>query len=142
MRFLRHLAAVCLVVAAVAGLGLAWDHFGSGTLAGDRVPPGTRLSETAGSSPGGRGAPPPGARAGGRTGPVVFQARPFDLGLDSMLQPVNLPYLRHTVVIETGVIAAVVIIDASRLRSRRARRAADLAEPEPPYPGAGPEERS
>jgi hypothetical protein len=44
-----------------------------------------------------------------------------------MLQPENLPYLRHTVVIETGVIAAVVSIDASRRRARRASRAAQFA---------------
>jgi hypothetical protein len=124
VRFLRHLAAVCLVVAAVAGLGLAWDHFGFGTLASGRIPPGTRLSETAGS-------PPPHERAvlpkGARPGAVVIESGPFDLGLSSMFQPVNLPYLRHTVVIETGVIAAVVIIDATRRKSRRASRAAQSA---------------
>jgi hypothetical protein len=123
VRFLRHLAAVCLVVAAVVGLGLAWDHFAFGTLAGGRIPPGTRLSETAGSPPPERVALP----AGSRAGPVVIQSGSFNLGLNSMLQPVNLPYLRHTVVIETGVTAAVVIIDASRRRARRASRAAQLA---------------
>jgi hypothetical protein len=127
VRFLRHLAAVCLVVAAAAGLGLAWDHFGYGTLGGARLPPGTRLSETAGSPQPGRVVLPKGTRLDPPPGAVVIRSGSFDLGLSSMLQPVNLPYLRHTVVIETGVIAAVVIIDATRRRSRRASRAAQLA---------------
>jgi hypothetical protein len=45
---------------------------------------------------------------------------------------VNLPVLRHTVVIEGGVIAAVVIIDVGRRRARRARR---TAPPAPPLSG-------
>ena len=43
--------------------------------------------------------------------------------LTSMFNPVNLPSLRHAVVIETAVGAAVVIIDFIRRRWRRARRA-------------------
>ena len=46
----------------------------------------------------------------------------MDLGLTSMFDPVNLPYLRHTVVIEAGAAAAVVIIDLIRRRWRRAQR--------------------
>ncbi len=34
MRFLRHLAAVALLVAVVVAGGLAWGHFGASTLAG------------------------------------------------------------------------------------------------------------
>jgi hypothetical protein len=45
----------------------------------------------------------------------------MDLGLNSMLDPANLPSLRHTVVIEAGVAAALVIIDVIRRRWRRAR---------------------
>lgn len=134
MRFLRHLAAVCLVVAAVTGLGLAWNHFAARTLIGGLTVPGRELAGQGGPA----GGPPPGqfvlrkgARPGGPHRPVVIESGSFDLGLNSMLQPVNLPYLRHTVVIETGVIAAVVIIDASRRRSRRASRAAQLAHPLP-----------
>ena len=55
----------------------------------------------------------------------------MNLGLGSMLNPVNLPYLRHTVVIEAGVIAVVVIIDVNRRIWRRARRAGQLAQPRP-----------
>jgi hypothetical protein len=49
----------------------------------------------------------------------------MDLGLTSMFDPVNLPSLRHAVVIEAGVAAAVVIIDAGRRRWRRRARRAD-----------------
>jgi hypothetical protein len=45
------------------------------------------------------------------------------LGLGSMLDSVNWPYLRRTVVIEAAVMVAVVIIDASRRRLRSRRRA-------------------
>ena len=135
MRFLRHLAAVCLVVAAVTGLGLAWNHFAASTLIGGLTAP---QQELAGQ---GRAARirivlPKGARTGSPHGPVTVESGSFELGLNSMLQPENWPYLRHTVVIETGVIAAVVIIDASRRKSRRASRAAQLAPP-PPADGSG-----
>ena len=46
----------------------------------------------------------------------------MDLGLTSMFDAVNLPSLRHTVVIEAGAAAAVVIIGLIRKRWRRARR--------------------
>lgn len=119
MRFLRHLAAVCLVVAAVTGLGLAWGHYAASTLTGGLTVPQGELAgqgETAGS-------PPPSR--------VEIQPGPLDLGLSSMLRSENLPYLRHTVIIETGLIAAVVIVDASRRKARRASRAAQLTEPPP-----------
>jgi hypothetical protein len=38
----------------------------------------------------------------------------MDLGLGSMLNPANLPDLRHTVVIETVMMAGVVILDIAR----------------------------
>jgi hypothetical protein len=47
-----------------------------------------------------------------------------------MFDPVNLPILRHTVVIEAGVIAVVVVLDVLRRRSRRSWRAAQLAAEE------------
>jgi hypothetical protein len=57
----------------------------------------------------------------------VSDSGSMSLGLGAMLDPVNLPYLQHTVVIEAGVLAAVVIIDAGRRRSRRRWRARRLA---------------
>ena len=70
----------------------------------------------------GRVAVRPGTRLGRVSGPVIIDLRPMDLGLASMFDPVNLPSLRHTVVIEAGAAAAVVILDVIRRRWRRARR--------------------
>jgi len=116
VRFLRHLAVACLVVTVVVVLGLAWNHFAPSILIG-----------TVQGRPHGAVVRPTGT--GGPHGPKVFNLGTFDLGLNSMLQPVNWPYLRHTVVIEAAVMAAVVIIDVGRRRSRRASRAAQLAQP-------------
>ena len=118
MRFLRHLAAVALLVAVVVAVGLAWGHFGAGPLPGPgpggarnvvvvrgqavkRLPPGMKI--------------PP--------GPRVVSSGPENLGLTSMFQAVNLPVLRDTVEIEAGVVAAVVILEIANRRARRARRA-------------------
>jgi hypothetical protein len=128
VRFLRHLAAVVLVVGVVVLGGLAWEHLGASTLIGTeqvqfrqeivtgplatrRLPPGVKL--------------PPGTRVNG--GPDGRGAGAMSLGLGSMFDPVNLPVLRHTVVIEAVVIAAVVLLDLSRRASRRARREQLLA---------------
>ncbi len=124
MRFLRQLAAAALAVAVVVLLGLTWHHLAPGSLGdgphgpGPTVAPGTHLP-----------ARPPGGVVV-RDGRVILGARgprtrggPMSLGLGSMLDPVDLPVLRHTVVIEAAVIAAVVIIDVARRRWRRARRA-------------------
>ena len=121
MRFLRHLAAVLLLVAAVVLLAMAWNHFAGGTLGAAR--PGRDVRVLVPGQHGGRTlavghAVPP----GGRHGPVIVRSGPMDLGLTSMFDPVNLPSLRHAVVIEAGVGAAVVIIDFLRRRWRRARR--------------------
>jgi len=106
VKFLRHLAAVTLVVAVVVVIGLAWNHFAASSLAGGlRVP--NRLEVI--------------------PRPRVVRLRAMNLGLSSMLNPANLPALRHTAVIEAGVIAAVVIIDVNRRISRRVRRAGQLA---------------
>ena len=121
MRFLRHLAAACLVVAAVVALGLAWNHFAASTLAGalPARPPGAVVR-------------PVPSGSGGAHGPKAIDLGTFELGLNSMLQPANWPYLRHTVVIEAAVTAAVVIFDVARRRSRRASRAAELDPPREP----------
>jgi hypothetical protein len=121
VRFLRHLGAVVLVVAVVVVLGLAWNHFASSTLVGSDPSPLQR--EIIESQPHGR-VPV--------KGPGMIRTGGLNLGLTSMLDPANLPVLRHTVVIEGGVIAAVVIIDVGRRRARRARR---TAPPAPPLSG-------
>ena len=120
MRFLRHLAAVLLVVAAVVLLALGWNHIAGGTVGAVRLGRGARIVDG-----------PPARRCGALAehvlgqahGPVIIESRPMDLGLNSMLDPANLPSLRHTVVIEAGAAAAVVIIDLIRRRWRRAQRA-------------------
>jgi hypothetical protein len=134
MRFLRHLAAAALVVAVVVLLGLAWNHFAASTLIGSLQGPDKQV--LASGRPPGR--PPPGAAAPGsgvpakvQHGPQVIRLKPMNLGLGSMLNPVNLADLRHTAVIEAGVMAAVVIIEANVRLSRRARRARQLAAEEP-----------
>jgi hypothetical protein len=135
-RFLRHLGAATAAAAIVVALGLAWAHFGAQTLAPGpqirfkqeivTVPPDTGPSGTAVAGHGMRGR---GIRVG-PNGLTVTRAQPFDLGLGSMFDPVNLPILRHTVVIEAGVIAVVVALDVLRRRSRRSWRAAQLAAEE------------
>jgi len=133
MRFLRHLGVVTAVVAIVVVLGLAWAHFGPQTLVpsselrfqkevSDSRPGGEVLRRVVRVQRGQRASVPAGIRIS-RNG----SAEPFNLGLGSMFDPVNLPVLRHTLVIEGGVIAAVVIIDRLRRRSRRAWRAQQLA---------------
>jgi hypothetical protein len=121
VKFLRHLAATALVVAVVVVLGLAWNHFAASTLVGSVPSPLQR--EINHSQPRGRVPVPV---------PGVIRNGGLNLGLTSMLDPVNLPVLRHTVVIEAGVIAAVVIIDVGRRRARRARR---TGPPAPPLSG-------
>jgi hypothetical protein len=118
VRFLRHLAAVLAVVAAVVLLALGWNHVAGGTVGAVRQGPGERFVTVRPRA----GAVARGTRPGQAHGPVVIDLRPMDLGLNSMLDPANLPSLRHTVVIEAGAAAAVVIIDVIRRRWRRARR--------------------
>jgi hypothetical protein len=120
VRFLRHLGAVLLVVAAVVLLALAWNHLAGGAPAAGPHGPGARVPVVV--LRGGRVVARPRTRLGRVNGPVIIDLR-MDLGLTSMFDPVNLPSLRHAVVIEAGVGAAVVIIDSVRRRWRRARRA-------------------
>jgi hypothetical protein len=119
MRFLRHLAAAALVVAAVVLLALGWNHIAGGTVGAVRQGRDTRIVIVRPRA----GAAARGKRPGQAHGLVIIQSQPMDLGLDSMLDPANLPSLRHAVVIEAGAAAAVVIIDLIRRRWRRARRA-------------------
>ena len=121
MKFVRHLAAVALLVVLVVAGGLAWGHFADG------LPPGLGPRGVAvfvrgqvvkqlpaGARPG-QGHPPPGVRIGDSGGE--------NLGLNSMFQAVNLPVLRDTVEIEAGAIAAVVLLGTGHRRWRRSRRA-------------------
>ena len=123
VKFLRHLGAVTLVVAVVVVIGLAWNHFEPGTLVGGLQGSFNKQASLSGRAPGVE-VLRPGAKAGGPHGPVVIRNGPMNLGLGSMLDPVNLAVLRHTVVIEAVVIALVVMIDVSRRLWRQERRRA------------------
>jgi hypothetical protein len=122
VKFLRQLAAAALVVAAVVVLGVAWNRFAASTLTGPL--PSANQQEFA---PGREVARPQAAKSGthlsGSSRSEVVGFGTLNLGLSSMFDPANLPDLRHTVVIESGVLAAVVIIDVSRRKLRRAKRA-------------------
>ena len=118
VRFVWHLAVVLVVVAAVVLLALGWNHVAGGTVGAVRQGPGPRIVTVRPRA----GAVARGTRPGQAHGAVIVGSQPMDLGLNSMLDPVNLPSLRHTVVIEAGAAAAVVIIDVIRRRWRRARR--------------------
>jgi hypothetical protein len=114
VKFLRQFAAVVAVVAVVVLLGLAWNRFAPslpgegptgeafavrGNVANVKAPPGARdvLRINSGGTPG------------------------LDIG--DLLQPENLAVLRYTAELETAVIAAVVIVNASYRSLRRYRRA-------------------
>lgn len=101
MKFLRHLAAVVLVVAVIVALGMLWAHAsGSGAGFGPGSAPanGTlRLEQI---------------KAG--------VAGPADSGFD-LADSSN---LIRTCVIEAGLAAVVITVSAMRRRQRRARRAA------------------
>lgn len=130
MRFLRHLAAVVLVATVVVAGGLAWNQFGASSLVSPRsgpelnmirrlahkAPPGTKILLRRGARPG----QPDAIR--------VVKAGGMDLGLASMFDPVNLPVLRQTVIIEAGAAAGVVILEIAYRRWRRARRSARLRQ--------------
>ena len=125
MKFLRQLAEVTLVVAVVVVAGLAWARFGASTLGGGPRGPGKVVTVSGKLLKG----LPPGTEVAVRPGPhgpvIVSEGSGggMNLGLDSMFQAVNLPVLRHTLEIEAGVIAAVVILDIARRRLRRFLRA-------------------
>ncbi len=125
MKFARQFAVATLVIAVVVVLSVVVDHLASGALVGSLA---GRLKQSPVSGPHGHGRVivlPPGGHLGGRKippGVKVAHAHGFSLGLTSMFDSVNWPYLRHTVVIEVGVLAAVVVLDVIRRKWRRARR--------------------
>ena len=109
-------------MAVVVVLGLAWNHFASGTVTGAlhgsgtaRVLPGQHLKVRPG---GGRR-----IQLGGPAGPQDG----INLGLNSMFQSVNFPYLKHTLAVEAALIAAVVLISAGRRKLRRGRRSRQIS---------------
>jgi hypothetical protein len=135
MKFARQFAAATLVVAVAVVLSVVVDHLASGALTGS-LPHG-RLPVN---GPHGHSVVivlPPGGHVGGLPpgkippGVTVFQSNGSSLGLTSMFDSVNWPYLRHTVVIEVYVLAAVVILDVIRRKWRRVRRARQIRQRRP-----------
>lgn len=114
MRFLRHLAVVVLLVSVIVGLGLAWNEFAPGTLLGYQ--PTVGPVQFTGPLPGHQAVP----------GPSV---------LSGLLSPVNLLDLRHTVVVEALVAAAVVLLEVARRRLRRFDRSRDQRQEAAPEMG-------
>jgi hypothetical protein len=103
MKFLRHFAVVVMLVSVIVGLGLAWNKFAPSTLLGYQP----------------------------TLGPVQYNSKlirdqPGPSVLSVLTNPVNWKFLRHTVVIEVLVLAAVVILDVIRRRLRRIDRSRDL----------------
>lgn len=110
MRFLRHLAAVALVVAVIVGLGLLWAH-ASGGGGGFRQPPPAAL-------------PRLGPVKDGviRAGPGIdYHPRGFRLTGFQLADAAN---LIRTGVIESLLAAVVITVSVLRRRRRRMRRAA------------------
>jgi hypothetical protein len=119
VKFARQLAAVLLVVAVVAALGVAWERSGEASWLG--VP--------RDGGPAGRGpvisrvaaGPPPGQRIRGGAGVghvLVPRAGAPPAGFS------GLPNVVRTAEIEAGAAAVVIALDAARRRRRRARRRA------------------
>ncbi len=127
MRFLRHLGAVILVVAIVVGGGVAWSRLGASSLVSAQTSQFVTRAQAGEGKPG-NGKPgrfralPPGTRPGRPVGVRFGPDSGMDLGLASMFDPVNLPALRQTVIIEAGAGAAVIILSLARRRWRRHRR--------------------
>ncbi len=130
MKFLRHLGAACLVVGLVTGAGVIWSHLGEFSLPGENgggvqfrggPPPTFKLPRG--------GKLPPGVKdvvrgPHGRITIIVNGNHGSDsLGLNSVFQRVNWPFVERTMVIEGAIIVAVVILSASHRRWRRFRRA-------------------
>jgi hypothetical protein len=127
VKFLRQFAVVVMVIAIVVLIGMAWSRLAP-SLPGEGpaghafvvrgqvvkgLPPGVRL-------PRGATPPPAGVRRIGGTPRLL---------LGDLLKPVNLVVLRNNAFLEAAVIAAVVIVDASYRRLRRARRARTSQSP-------------
>ena len=111
MTFLRRLAAVLLVVAAVVALGVAWEHSSEAgwitPAQNGRIP----VSEVAAPTPGG-GVPERGYHQQGPAGEQGFGLDLSDTG-----------NLTRTAEIEAAVVAGVVLLEVIRRRQRRSRRA-------------------
>jgi hypothetical protein len=117
VRFLRHLAAVLLVVAVIVGLGMLWAHAsGGGSGIGSVI----------------RRAPPP------QVLQRLKQIRAGAIRVQSGngLQLSNTGNLIRTCVIEAMLAAVVITVSAVRLRQRRIRRAAVRAQRARRQPGA------
>jgi hypothetical protein len=134
VRFLRHFAAVTALVAAVVLIGLAWYHVAPGSLGGQGGSGGRQFAvrgqlvkglPAGARRPGGTVQPPPGAKPPPGIHPIGprIDAEIPGIQLGDLLRAVNLVVLRNTALIEAGIIAAVVAVDATLRRRRRARRA-------------------
>lgn len=132
MKFARQFAMVTLVIAVVVVLSVVTDHLASGALIGSLLH--GRLPVHGPHGRGGVIVLPPGGDLGrllpGKIPPgvKVIQANGSSLGLTSMFDSVNWPYLRHTVAIEVYVLAAVVVLDMIRRKWRRLRRARQIRQ--------------
>lgn len=113
MKFLRHLAAVVLVVGVVVVLAMAWQHAGSPGPAGDRRGPGPAAAVARGGGP----VAPHDRQAGTRL--KIIRARSGDepgLSLDRVQE------LVRNFLIVAVVMAVVVAASAANRRRRVARR--------------------
>ena len=107
MKFLRHLAAVVLVVAVIVGLGMAWAHTsGGGTGSGELRRPVSREA--------------------------VLRVNAIKAGVirgqsDDGFDPANSGNLIRTCEIEAALAAVVITVSAVRRRQRRTRRSGATA---------------
>jgi hypothetical protein len=113
VKFLRHLAAVVLVVAVIVGLGLLWAHVSGGGTGGGAVirqaPPNLTPQQLQQIKSGAVQVPP-----GTDFHPSGFRLTGFQLA--------NASNLIQTCMIEAVLAAAVITVSAIRLRHRRMRR--------------------
>lgn len=111
MKYVRHTAAVLLVVAAIMGLGLLWKHSGAAGLVADDQGGGARIAHPISAQPG--GTPPLKRRVGG-----PGTGGPDGRDAPGLFRLSNVGDLEQTLLIELGVLAGVVIIDRTRRRLR------------------------
>jgi hypothetical protein len=113
VKFLRHLAAVVLVVAVIVGLGLLWAHVsgGAGGAAIRQAPSSVTPQQLEQIKAGVVRVPP-----GTDFHPSGFQLTGFQLA--------NANNLIQTCMIEAVLAAVVITVSAIRLRHRRMRRTA------------------
>ena len=131
MKFVRQFGAVLLVVAAVTALGVAWEHSSaadwitpSGSMIAAKLPGHGRVAGGGGTIRLPSGAhPPPGAPQG--------QANANAVQLDLS----DLGNLTTTAEIVAAAMAGVIVLEITRRRVWRARRAARLASAAVKPPG-------